>query len=415
MYHAVTPVDVAVVGAGPAGSWTACLLARRGARVLLLDPSHPREKPCGGGVTARALEIVAPIVDVQTIPAVSIRSARFAASSTPVTVTVPLGADTLLVARRTEFDGSLLDAARQAGVRVAKTRVTDIQQGPNGFDIQTTVGVHRSRFLIGADGANSIVRRRLSSPFRRDQLSIATGFFAHGVTRDDIAIEFIGRPPGYVWSFPRPGHLAIGICAQADAGATSGWLRTVASSWIARTGIAEGARLESYSWPIPSLSATDFQTLKPSGPHWVFVGDAAGLVDPITREGIYFALLSAQCAADALTSAAPDPSSWYASAVQDSIGRDLARAARLKESFFKPQFTHLLIDALSHSPAIAAVMADLIAGRLKYGALKWRLVKTLEIGVGARLFLSGLRNRHELEHVGSAADPGSKPLKPGRY
>src|SRR5262249_26773161 len=153
----------------------------------------------------------------------------------------------LVVASRTDFDGTLLDAARRAGVHFVKARVTNIRQDPNGFDVQTTVGVHRCRFLVGADGASSIVRRRLCGPFRRDQLSIATGFFAHGVTSENIAIEFISRPPGYVWSFPRPRHLAIGICAQADAGATSGWLRTAASNWIARTGIANGGRLESYS------------------------------------------------------------------------------------------------------------------------------------------------------------------------
>src|SRR5262249_50244425 len=167
---------------------------------------------------------------------------------------------------------------------------------------------------------------------------------------------------------------------------------------------ANGGRLESYSWPIPSLSATDFQTLKPSGPGWFLVGDAAGLVDPITREGIYFALLSAQWAADALTATAADPSARYASMGQEAIGLDLARAARLKESFFKPQFTHLLIDALSRSAAIAAVMADLIAGRLEYRSLNWRLVRTLEIRIGARLFLSGFRKGQAVEH-GSAAAP----------
>ena len=82
---------------------------------------------------------------------------------------------------------------------------------------------------IGADGANSLVRRRVAAPFRRDQLSIATGFFAHGVTSDEIVIELTADPPGYIWSFPRPTHLAIGICAQADAGVTAAALRAQAA------------------------------------------------------------------------------------------------------------------------------------------------------------------------------------------
>src|SRR6185295_17241447 len=101
----VTPeFDVAIVGAGPAGAWTACVLARRGARVLLIDPSHPREKPCGGGITARALALVGDAVDLETFPAVPIRAARFAASSTPAVADVLLADQALLVASRTEFD-----------------------------------------------------------------------------------------------------------------------------------------------------------------------------------------------------------------------------------------------------------------------------------------------------------------------
>src|SRR5262249_43092536 len=166
--------------------------------------------------------------------------------------------------------------------------------------IQTTDGRRRAGFLIGADGANSLVRRRVAPAFRRDQLSIATGFFARGMTSDEIVVELTADPPGYIWSFPRPDHLAIGICAQADAGLTAGTLRARTADWIRATGIARGARLEPYSWPIPSLSAGDFDTLAVSGSRWALAGDAAGLVDPITREGIYFALASGQWIAEAV-------------------------------------------------------------------------------------------------------------------
>src|SRR5262249_25252769 len=119
--------DVAIVGAGPSGAWTARQLARRGARVLLLDPSHPRDKPCGGGVTFRALQIVADAVDSR-LDAVSIRSARFTSSSSTHACDVPLSAGRLVVASRREFDGRLLDAARLAGAEVVASRVKTVRR-----------------------------------------------------------------------------------------------------------------------------------------------------------------------------------------------------------------------------------------------------------------------------------------------
>jgi geranylgeranyl reductase family protein len=383
-----TKFEIAIVGAGPAGSWAAYSLSRRGASVLLIDPSHPREKPCGGGVTGRALGFVASAIDVERLPSVLVRRARFSASSTTREATVPLDENALVVASRAEFDGLLLDAAHRAGAHVLAARVTDVRFDGQQWNIETTAGPRRARFLIGADGANSLIRRRLVGQFRRDQLSIATGFFVHGVTCQEILLELIADPPGYIWSFPRPTHLAIGVCAQADA-ANAFKLRQGVAEWISRRRLAEGARLEPYSWPIPSLSARDFEALKPASNRGCLVGDAAGLVDPVTREGIYFAVQSAQFAADAIAEDGPDVARRYIDRVRDEIAVELACAARLKAAFFRPQFTSLMIDALRHSEGIRATMRDLVAGRQEYISLKWRLLKTFEFRLAAKLFLNG--------------------------
>ena len=86
-------MDVAVVGAGPAGAWAAYTLARRGARVTIFDASHPREKPCGGGVTGRALAIVAEAIAPQRLESTIIRRARFVDSQRGESVAVPLATD----------------------------------------------------------------------------------------------------------------------------------------------------------------------------------------------------------------------------------------------------------------------------------------------------------------------------------
>jgi flavin-dependent dehydrogenase len=255
-------------------------------------------------------------------------------------------------------------------------RVTDVSVRSSGVRLETSRGPVTAGCVIGADGANSLVRRRLSRPFQRSELSIATGYFAHGVSSREIAIHLVATPPGYIWSFPRPSHLAIGICAQADVGVTSGALRQQTAAWMTTAAIARGARLESYSWPIPSLGPGSFRQLDMSGGRWSLVGDAAGLVDPITREGIYFALLSGAWAADALGADAAADS--YARRVREEILTELARAARIKAAFFRPSFINLLIHALDRSAAIRRVMADLIAGRQSYAGLKWRLLQTLE-------------------------------------
>jgi flavin-dependent dehydrogenase len=244
--------------------------------------------------------------------------------------------------------------------------------------------------VVGADGANSLVRRRFAAAFSRRHLSIATGFFAHGVSSDEIVIELVDHPPGYIWSFPRPDHLAVGICAPADGPETSAVLRAKTAGWMHTTDIGTGARLEPYSWPIPSLAARDFDHLRTAGPGWCLVGDAAGLVDPITREGIFFALQSAGFAAEAILGNASRPEHWFSDRVREEIISELQRAARLKDGFFRPRFTNLMMNALQQSAPIRGVMADLVAGTQTYRDLKWRLARTMEIGFALKVLRASL-------------------------
>jgi flavin-dependent dehydrogenase len=214
-------------------------------------------------------------------------------------------------------------------------------------------------------------------------LSIATGFFAHGTTSREIVIRFVPEPQGYIWSFPRADHLAIGICAQADE-SQPGPLRDIVSTWITSSHVAPDSSLEPYSWPIPSLSAVDFAHERPSGRGWMLLGDAAGLVDPITREGIFFALRSAQLAVDVLADG-HDPAVRYHEALGDDIYPELSRAARVKSHFFHGPFTRLLIDALQRSEPVQAIMRDLVAGTQPYRTLRKRLIGTFEVKLALQL------------------------------
>ncbi len=380
--------DVAVVGAGPAGAWTAFRLASAGAHVALFDPSHPREKPCGGGLTGRALRIVSAGLSAADVPGVRVTGAVFTHRQRHADIALTdddTGDAPLVVASRREFDSALLGAACRAGACHLPIRVTDLRADAGGWTIATRDGTWSADWLVGADGTNSLVRRHVARPFSRADLSIAAGYFVHGRSSEDIAIEFEDAPPGYLWSFPRPSHLAVGACAQADQSSSSA-LFAIAERWIARH--AAGARdeeLQRYGWPIPSLGVKSIQQETPSGRGWMLVGDAAGLVDPITREGIYFALESGGFAADALL-AGEDAARRYAERVRRSIHGELLRAARLRARFYQPHFTALLVSALGRSGRIRAIMADLVAGRQTYEGLRRRLLKTLEWRLMLELF-----------------------------
>ena len=215
----------------------------------------------------------------------------------------------------------------------------------------------------------------MSTPFERADLSIAVGFFVRGVSSTDIAIAFEDRPTGYLWSFPRRDHLAVGVCAQADE-STPAALIPLATDWIARNVPIPG-ETERYGWAIPSLRERTLERERPAGRGWLLLGDAAGLVDPITREGIFFALRSADAAADSLI-AEGDVANAYAAHLRDSIYPELMRAAQLKGMFFRPTFTRLLLRALEESAVIREIMIDLVAGRQPYRGLRRRLLATGE-------------------------------------
>lgn len=364
--------DAAVVGAGPAGAWCAHELAAAGVRVVLLDGSHPREKPCGGGVTARALALVG---QETTGLGVAIETAGFGYGGHRAVVPLADGRRPRLeVFARRDFDSRLLARASAAGTTVIEDRVVDVMRSGGVWKISTPTGTVHADWLLGADGANSLVRRRVSRAFARHDLSIACGYFVHGQTSHRIDIEFVPRPAGYLWSFPRHDHLAIGICAQADEASVT-TLMPIVDGWM-QANVRDGRR-DRYSWPIPSLTVTTLEREVPSGDGWMLLGDAAGLVDPITREGIFFALQSAQLAAASLTSAA-DPATAYLERVREAIYSELMRAARLKARFYRPTFMSLLLSALQRSQRIGGIMADLVAGEQPYHSLRGRLLKTCE-------------------------------------
>jgi flavin-dependent dehydrogenase len=376
-------------------------LARAGAAVSLFDPSHPREKPCGGGLTGRALELVSGVIDLSKLRAIVVKSVNVEPpDGTGDAAAVPLldrgisGASSLVVLSRAVFDRALVDAAIDAGAELIAEKVVDVRAGSNGRGpllLKSNRREHRADFVLGADGANSLVRKRCSSAFSREQVSIAAGFFVHGATSSAIAIKSMLEQSGYLWSFPRPDHLAVGVCAPATVRTSSSDLLRQSRGWIRSHQLDRGTRLRQYAWPIPSVGSRASEGDRSAGPGWMLLGDAAGLVDPLTREGIYYALLSGQWAADALTSCSSDDAPCaYQARLDSTIRPELARAAKLSRIFFTPWFSSLMVEGLGHSAGIGRVFADLVAGRQTYRGLRRRLLATHEWRLAGRAIQLGI-------------------------
>jgi flavin-dependent dehydrogenase len=196
---------------------------------------------------------------------------------------------------------------------------------------------------------------------------------------DILRVGFLKDFEGYLWSFPRMGHLSVGICGKLEQGGrrvASRELRDHLDQFLASEHIpTTGAEL--YSHLLPSLSHQSWDQLQPQGRGWARVGDAAGLVDPVTGEGIYYALRSGELLAEAV--AAGDPES-YGARVQQDFAIDLSRAARWQRYFYRGRLlgapvSSRMVQLIRRSPVFRALVNDLFAGTQPYRGLKRRLAK----------------------------------------
>jgi len=386
-------MNVAVVGAGPAGALLAFHLARDGALVTVFDASHPREKPCGGGVTAKALALLPDAPADDPLPGRRVQQCRFESGDGDA-VDIPLTRP-VVVSSRLELDAWLLRRAVAAGARHVAERVTDVAE--NGV----TAGgiIHPCDVVVGADGAGSLVRRTFLAATPPARLTMAAGWFSPGTA--PMVVRFTPGLAGYLWLFPRPDHVGVGICAPLAAVPTRDLLarleREVARSFPALANPEEGTARERDSLPrsapgglggatvappssgryahtIPSPSTDAASIREIAGDRWALVGDAAALADPITGEGIFYALRSAVLLARTLR--ADGSPRRYPERVLEDFGADLLKAAALHARFFAPGFAGRMIRYARRSRSIRDVVGDLVLGDQGYVGLKRRLIRT---------------------------------------
>lgn len=377
---------IAVIGAGPSGSRAAAGLAALGHDVALFDRSFDREKPCGGGVPAVGLRhLFAP---AQT-PAVEGFEAR------PLALEGPFGArarmdlpGALTIFSRRRLDRALLERAEAAGARLVPESVAGIERAGSGaWRLHLASGaIAEADHLVGADGARSTVRRALSAPFAAGDLSQAVGWYVPGRSTHVLTIRFDARIDGYLWIFPRPDHLAIGACAPLREGAAEALWQAARDLLRDALGISD-AGLARYSALIPTLGVATLNGHRVAGDGWSLTGDAAGTVDPLTREGIRHGIESSDLLVAAFAQRALER---YEGLWKGRFEADFLWAASRRARFFTPELTERFVRYVARSKAVRGVLADLVLGEQDYRTLRRRLVRTAP-ALGAELLMARAR------------------------
>lgn len=361
---------IAVLGAGPAGAYAAERLAGAGLRVTLIDEKLAWEKPCGGGLTYKAYNQY-PFLLHGATPKKALTRTRL---SSPVAGFADLELrKPLLIYSRHELNDMLIRRAAEVGAQLEKVRVTGLERAGAGWSLKTQKGAIAADYCVVANGARNALSH-VGTEWSAGNKMVALGYYIP-VNLDRIDIQFLPGFSGYIWVFPRNGHVSAGICAK---GVNSQVLRRRLEEYLSKAGIPlTGATF--YGHVIPSLTKPEWRTNRVAGNGWMAVGDAAGLVDPVTGEGLYYAIRSADMAAEALLADGGEPEPAYRASLEREFTDELELASRLAARLYLGKFLYgdvpmRMIQFMRRSPTFCDVLQDLFAGTQGYLDLKARLL-----------------------------------------
>jgi geranylgeranyl reductase family protein len=366
--------DVAVVGAGPAGATAARVAARAGARVVLLEKAAlPRYKTCGGGLIGLSLAALPPGFELpvrQRIDAIS-----FTHQGRRSRTRRDRAGGLLALVNRAEFDHALAKAAVEAGARLCEGAAVAAIEQPGGESAVLTLSDGsrvRARAVVGADGSAGRTGRHVGVSFRQVDLGLEAEIpvpaAVAGQWSGRVLIDWGPVPGSYGWVFPKGDTLTVGVIAARGSGEQT---RAYYREFVERLGLA-GYPAAADSGHLTRCRTAD----SPLARGRVLVaGDAAGLLEPWTREGISYALRSGALAGEAAASAAAATdaagvaqcTARYRERVESLLGPEMAAGERLLAAFEKrPAFFHGSVTAL---PMAWRAFAGVCRGRTTFAEL----------------------------------------------
>jgi len=389
---------IAIVGGGPAGAMTAERLMRGyerpnsgqdPARVVVFEEKLGWEKPCGGGLSYKALKEYPFLLSAEGLANPVWKMEIRAPGDARVCLNLR---QPLVIYSRRALNHFLLQRGEQAGAEVVKDRITNIVRVGEQWQLKGRTGNYEADYLILAAGARSRLRDQLAGALKMQDFMLTFGYYVP--KREDILrIEFFEGFEGYAWSFPRSDHLSVGICGKAGL-TKMAHLQQKLSMFMARFGYSTDAA-PVFSHLLPSLEVDSWSGIRLEGAGWALVGDVSGLVDPITGEGIYFGLRSGELLAESLLNGCS-----YTQKVWDEFGSRLMLGARVCQKFYCGKFlgagvTTRMIQFCNRSKTFLNLLQDVIEGNQAYCGLRSRLYRSLP------KFLAEIATQTLWEHIRS--------------
>ncbi|MDM8001017.1 MAG: geranylgeranyl reductase family protein, partial [Dehalococcoidia bacterium] len=363
--------DVIVVGAGPAGATLAYELSSKGIDVFILEKERlPRYKACAGGITVKTARLLG--FDFASLTRDTVHGARVVYGG-KWSFTRYYPKPLIYTVMRDEFDQSLVQRARGAGAKLAENeRVRHIRDTGQGIQVETENNAFTAQVVAGADGARSVVA---ASAGLMQKVDLGIGLEAEISVPGQRLVQWEGLMGldlghvrgGYGWIFPKGDHLSVGVGSPLHRARQ---LKSGYRAVLKSHGLSSGAaiRIRSHWLPV-RRKGTAIQSGR-----CLLLGDAAGLVDPVTGEGIYNAIRSARAAAPVIVSylkgGSPDLKE-YETVVDREITPELRAARALARGF--AWFPGFVFDAVENSERLWNACCRLLRGEDTYVTLKRRL------------------------------------------